>query len=132
MLLRHDMFNMMEQPAIPLVQPAVFAVFRSAPPGETPRRQIHWLSNVRFQMLTGFELEDRDEIRSVNQGLIFQPFVTRKRAVIGPLSERIDSFLDRCGKLQLDYPACGFLVETERLKGSRSPSRPVAALMSLR
>lgn len=112
--------------------PAVFTVFPSAPPDEIPRRQIHRLLNVRFQMLTGFELEDRDKIRSVNQGLIFQPFVTRKHAVIGTLSRRIDSFLDRCGNLQLDYPACGFLVERQRLKGSRRPSRPVAALMSLR
>src|SRR5664280_1688239 len=63
-------------------------------------------------MLPRLALEDRDEILCVDQGLIFQAFVIGKRAVVGPLSEHVDPFLDRCGNLQFDYPACGFSVET--------------------
>ena len=112
MLLRHDVFNMMVQLAIFLVQPAIFATFGSPPPDQIPRRRIHLLLDLRVQMLPRLELEDRDKIRCVNQGLIFQAFVIGKRAVVGQLSEHIDPFLDRCGNLQLDYPACGFSVET--------------------
>ena len=35
-----------------------------------------------------------------------------KRALVGKLGERIDSFLNWCGNLQIDYPACGLSVET--------------------
>jgi hypothetical protein len=41
MLLRHDVFNMMDQLAILLVQPAIFETFGSPPPDEVPRRRIH-------------------------------------------------------------------------------------------
>jgi hypothetical protein len=111
-LLRYDMFDMMDQLAILLVKPAVFATFGSPPPDEVPRHSIHLLLNLRVQLPPRFELEDRDEIRCVDQGFIFQAFVIRKGAFVSPLSERIDSFLNWCGDLQLDYPARGFHVKT--------------------
>jgi hypothetical protein len=45
-------------------------------------------------MPPGFELEDRDEIRCVDQRFV------------GPLSERIDSLLNRSWDLQIDDTAC--------------------------
>ena len=71
MLLRHYMFDVMDQLAVFLVQAAIFAALASPPPDEVARRRIHLLLNVRVQMLPGFELEDRDEIGCVDQGLIF-------------------------------------------------------------
>jgi len=91
---RYDMFNVVDQFAIPLVEPAIFATLGSPLPDEVPRRRIHLLLNLRVQLLPRFELEEA--------------FVIRRGAVVSPLSERIDSFLNRCGNLQLDYPARGF------------------------
>ena len=63
------------------------------------------------QIPPGFELEDRDEIRRVDQRLIFRALAIAKRALVGALSERIDPFLNRQGNLQIHYPACGLRVE---------------------
>ena len=111
MLLRDDVFDMVDQFVIILVQTAIFAAFASPPANQIPRRRIHWLLNLRRQLLPRLELEDRDEIRCVDQSLVFQAFLIRQRAVVGPFRESIDSFLDLCGNAQLDYPACGFHVE---------------------
>ena len=64
-LLRHDMFDMMDELAVFLVQPAIGANARqpAAGPGRASSHPL--LLNVRVQMLPGFELEDRDEIRCV-------------------------------------------------------------------
>jgi hypothetical protein len=70
-LLRHDMFEVMDKPGVLLVQPAIFATLAGPPPDEIARRRIHSLLNVRVQTLPRFELEDRDKICCVEQGLIF-------------------------------------------------------------
>jgi hypothetical protein len=38
-------------------------------------------------MLPGFELEDRDEIRCVDQRLIFRAFAVTERSLVGPLGQ---------------------------------------------
>ena len=75
----------------------------SPPPDEVARRRIHLLLNVGIQMPPRFELEYRYEIRCVDQGLILQAFLVSKSALVGPLRERIDSFLNWWGNLQLDH-----------------------------
>jgi hypothetical protein len=111
-LLRHDVLYMMDQFGMFLAQPAIFATLASPPPDEVPRRRIHLLLNLRVQIPLGFELEDRDEIRCVDQRLIFRALAIAKGALVGALSEGIDSFLNRRGDPQIDYSACGLRVET--------------------
>ena len=123
-LLRHDVLYMMDQFGMFLAQPAIFATLASPPPDEVPRRRIHLLLNLRVQIPLGFELEDRDEIRCVDQRLIFRAFAIAKRALVGAPSERIDSFLNWRGNLQIDYSACGLAVETaaQRLQKAIQPN----------
>ena len=45
-LSRDDVLNMMDQSAMFLLQPAVFATLASPPPNEVPRRRIHLPLNV--------------------------------------------------------------------------------------
>ena len=49
-LLSHDVFNMVREAALLLVQTAIFATPASPQPDEVPRRRIHLLLNLRFQM----------------------------------------------------------------------------------
>jgi len=111
-LFRHNMFDVMDQLAILLVQPAVFATLTCPQTYEVPGRRIHVLLRIGVEMLPDFKLEDRDEIRCVDQRLVFGAFVVTERTLIGLLSERVDSFLNWLGDLQLDYSARGFRVET--------------------
>ena len=70
-LFRYDVLNMMDQFAMFLAQPAIFATLASPQTDEAPRWRIYLLLNVRLEILPGFEFEDRDEIRCVDQRLIF-------------------------------------------------------------
>jgi hypothetical protein len=45
-LSRDDVLNMMDQSAMFLLQPAVFATLASPPPNEVPRRRIHLPLNI--------------------------------------------------------------------------------------
>jgi hypothetical protein len=111
-LLRRDVLDMVLQAAMFLVQPAVLTPLPGPLPDEVPHRRIHLLLNLRGQVQPGFELEDRDEIRRVDQRFVFGAFTIAQRALVGPLSERIDSLLNRLRDLQIDDPACRCNVET--------------------
>ena len=111
-LFRHNVIDVMDQFAIFLLQPAVFATVTNPQTYEVSGRRIHLLLRIRVQMLLGFKLEDRNEIRCVDQRLVFGAFVVTKRTFIGLLSEPVDSFLNWRSDLQLDYSARGFSVET--------------------
>jgi hypothetical protein len=73
-LLGYDVFHMMDEFAVFLVQPAIFATLASPEPNEFPSDCVHLLLNRRFQKHSGFQLEYRNEIRRVNQCLIFSAF----------------------------------------------------------
>jgi len=111
-LFRHDVLYMMDQLAVFLVRPAIFATPASPHPNEVSRGCIHLLSNCRVQIQAGFELEDRNEIRRIDQRLIFGAIALVKRSLVGPFSEIIDSLLNLWGHLEPGYPPCGFGVET--------------------
>ena len=70
MLFRHDMFNVMDELDVLLMQPAIFATLAGPPPHEVARICIHVLVNVCIQLQPCFELKNRDEVCRVDQGLI--------------------------------------------------------------
>ena len=111
MLFRDDVLNVMGQSAMLLVQSAIFAALTSPPPDEVPRRSIHLLLENRIQMLTGFQLENRDEIFRIDEGFILQAFVIGQRALIRLLRKGIDPLLNEWRHLQVDHPPGGLSVE---------------------
>ncbi|SPE43062.1 hypothetical protein SBA3_790014 [Candidatus Sulfopaludibacter sp. SbA3] len=115
------MFNMVDQFAVRLAQP------------EVPRRRIHLLLNLRVQLPARFKLKVRNEICRVDQGLIFQAFLIRQRAVVGPFSSAsasIRSWTDAATRNSTIR--CADSMSRQRLKGSSISSRLLVALMSLR
>ncbi len=75
-------------------------------------RGIQLLARVRPQVLPGFQLENRDDVRCVDQRFIFVAFVFTQRPVIGTLGETANSFLNNRRELQFDHPARGLRVQT--------------------
>lgn len=108
----HNVLHMMDQLAMFLMQPAILATLASASPDEVPCRRIHLLLNRRIQVQPGFQFEDRNEIRRVDQRLILGTLVGAKSALIGPLRKRVDSFLNRRGDLEVGHSTSGLSVET--------------------
>lgn len=64
-----------------------------------------------LQMLPGFDLEDRHELRSTDQGFVFGAFVLTQRCLVRSLGQPIDSRLNSRGGPQTGDPAHGFRVE---------------------
>src|SRR5947209_15524334 len=92
-LFRDDVLDMMSQFAVLLAQLAIFASLVSAAPYEVACCSVHLLLNVGIKLLTGFELENRDEVCRVDQRLIFGPLAVSQGALVSPLCELIDSLL---------------------------------------
>lgn len=70
MLLCDNVFDVMDQLTVPLVQLAILATVTRACTDKSPRSGIHLLRES-VQLTPGLELEDRDEIRRVDQRFIF-------------------------------------------------------------
>ena len=81
-------------------------------------------------MKTGLELEDRNEIRGVDQRLVFGPLRIVDRALVGPFCKGVDSFLDRQRYLEIPYATCGLCVQTaaERLQQAVEATRSAHTL----
>jgi len=63
----------MFQVAVLLAQLAIFAASVGATPYEVACCSVHLLWNVGIKLLKGLEFENRDEVRRVDQSLIFRP-----------------------------------------------------------
>jgi hypothetical protein len=83
-----------------------------------------------IQEPSGLELENRDEVRSVDQRLVFTTFFVAETAIAGAFSEAIDSFLHRWINAKVNKTTGGS-ASRQRLKGSRSPSRAMVVIMPI-
>lgn len=62
-------------------------------------------------MIACFELENGDEIRCIDQGLVFSPFVACEQTLVRADCEGINSLLHGGIKAQFDYSSCRFRVK---------------------
>ena len=88
-----------------LWQTAALALFAS-PAAHKSRRLVHLLMNFRFQVQAGLELQDGDEIRCVNQRLVFRTLALAQGALVGPFGERVYTLLNWRIDLQIEYATC--------------------------
>jgi hypothetical protein len=101
-LLRDDVLDMMPQFAVFLAQLAVFATLVSATPYQVPCARFHLLLKRGVELMTGFELENRDEVRCVDQRLIFRKLAFAQDAVVSPFREFVYTLLHERANLQTD------------------------------
>ena len=111
MLLSNDVLDMMSQRAMLLAQTTVLASLVSPPAHEVPRGPIHLLLNFRFQVQTRLDVKDGDEIRCIDQRLVFRAFAIAKGAVVPLLRKRVDALLHWGVNLQIDDPTCGLHIQ---------------------
>ena len=95
-----------------LVQPAVLTALARPPPNQVACSRIHLLLDRRFQMEAGFELQDRNEIRHVDEGLVFGSFALAQDSLVCAFCERVDTLLNGLGNLKIGHAACGLGIET--------------------
>src|SRR6516164_7163431 len=81
-LLRDDVLDMVRQLAVLLAQLAVFATIVRATADKVPGCRVHLLLNAGVEMLTSLELQDRDEVRRVDQRLVLRALAVRQAALI--------------------------------------------------
>ena len=64
-----------------------------------------------IQKPPGLKLENRDEVRRIDQRLVFTTLFRRETAFVGPFSEGIDTFLHRWINAKIDETTGGLRVE---------------------
>jgi len=111
-LLRDDVLDMVPQLALLLTQPAVFATLVCATADKVPRCRVHLLLNNGVEMLTSLELQDRDEVRRVDERLVFRALTVRQATLISALGEFVDALLHGRVNLEIDHAARGLGIET--------------------
>src|SRR5579863_6987468 len=74
------------------------------------------------QMPTGFELEDRNKIRSVNQRSVFGPVLRVETTLVGPLTEHLDPCLYRRIYTESNKTPGGLHVEAEAQRFQKAVS----------
>src|SRR5437016_12084011 len=105
----NDVLDVMLTFAVLLGTHAILAAVVRALTDKLPHCGVHPYS--RFQTIASLELNNRDEIQSVDQRLIFIPFVGAQQTFISPFSESIHSGLDRGTDAQLNQPPSRFAIE---------------------
>ena len=71
---RDDVLDVMRQLAMHLAQAAVFASLFGPAADQVPRGPTHLLLDCRVKLLPSLELEDRNEVRRIDQRFIFRAF----------------------------------------------------------
>src|SRR5262249_53294290 len=112
MLLCNDVLDVMPQFAVDLAQAAIFAPLAGTAADEIPSGCIHLLLDRRVKPLASLELEDGNEVRCIDQRLVFGAFAIAECPLISPLSERVDPFLHWRVNLQIDDTTRRLHVET--------------------
>src|SRR5438067_1948310 len=127
----NDMLDVVPTFAVLLGKHAILAAVVRASADKLPHCGVHPYS--RFQTIASFELNNRDEIQSIDQCLVFIPFVLAQQTFISPFSESIHSGLDRGTDGQLNQPPSRFAIEAlaewvqdtvERACGAHAPTLP--------
>ena len=110
-LLCGDVLHMMPQFAMFLGWPAILALGAGPAAHQLSRFLVHVLLNFRIQMKTSLELQDGDEIRCVNQRLIFGALALAERAFVGPRGKGVNPFLHLRINVEINNPAGGLCIE---------------------
>ena len=110
-LLRDDVLDMMRQFAVFLAQPAIFSTLVSAMPDQVPCARFHLLLKRGVELLPGFELENRDEVRCVDERLIFRKLAFAQGALVRPFCEFLHTLLHGRANLQTDNATRGLRIE---------------------
>jgi hypothetical protein len=111
-LLRDDVLDVMFQFAVNLTQAAVFASLPCPAADEIPRGLIHPLLESRVKLLPGLQLEDRNEVRCIDQRFILGAFGIAQSAFVSPFRKRVDPFLHGRFDPQFHDPARRLRIET--------------------
>jgi hypothetical protein len=106
-----NVLDVMDQLAVPLPKETILAAITSAVPDQVASMVVQGLGAASAQLPPRFALQDRNEVRGIDDGFVFGALVVGQETFVRALGECADAFLNLRGNLKLGDAARGFGVQ---------------------